>query len=162
MARWLGELGVVPAEHAEREGVHSWDLLLDGRRRRRVRITLILAPDVGIVAWVHYAPQLSDGFRRGYRQLLRWNDQLLFARFALAHDERIVLSAELPPELAERDRLGRLLARLLAVCDALLDASTRWLWPGGRPPASEGEADPFLLERFPEAGTDLELEAADR
>ena len=34
----------MPIERAEREGVTSWDLLLDGRRRYDLRITLILDP----------------------------------------------------------------------------------------------------------------------
>ena len=36
---WLGELGLEPTERADRESVTSWDLVLDGRRRARLRIT---------------------------------------------------------------------------------------------------------------------------
>ena len=61
---WLHELGLSAVERAERDGISSWDLLLDGRRRRDVRVTLILDPALALVAWVHYAPALSDTFRK--------------------------------------------------------------------------------------------------
>jgi hypothetical protein len=130
--------------------VSSWDLLLDGRVRRDVRVTLILDPSLGLVAWAHYAPALSDGFRKGYRQFLRWNDELPFAKFALSEDERPVLTAEIPADTVDCDALGLALVRLLAICDLLLDDSARWLWPGGRPPVG-GVAAPrnqALLDRY--------------
>ena len=146
---WLGELGIVPLDHGEREGAHSWDLLLHGRRRRDVRVTLILQPDVACIAWVHYAPPIGDGFRRSYRQLLRWNDELPFAKFGLAEDERLVLTAELAADGLDRDRLGLALARLLGMCDLLLDASRQWIWPLGTQPAPPPEASPSaVLERY--------------
>jgi len=146
---WLGELGIVPLDHGEREGVHSWDLLLHGRRRRDVRVTLILQPDVACIAWVHFAPPIGDGFRKSYRQLLRWNDELPFAKFGLAEDERLVLTAELAADGLDRDRLGLALARLLGMCDLLLDASRQWIWPLGTQPAPPPEASPsVVLERY--------------
>jgi hypothetical protein len=135
--RWLGELALEPVDRGERDGVHSWDVVLDGRRRRRLRVTLILADDVGFVAWAHYAPQLSDSFRKSYRKLLRWNDELPFAKFALSEDERIVLTIETPPGGLDRDRIGDVLARLLTIADDLLDDSATWLWPGGHRPKDE-------------------------
>jgi hypothetical protein len=114
---WLSELGLTAVEHAEREGVDSWDLLLDGRRRRGVRVTLIFDPAVALVAWAHFGPQLSDNFRKTYRQLLRWNDELPFAKFALSEDERPVLTAEVAADGLTRDVVGTLLARVLAICD---------------------------------------------
>jgi hypothetical protein len=111
--------------------------VLDGRVRRGIHLTLILAPGLGLVAWVHYAPALADGFRKSYRQLLKWNDELPFVKFALADDERIVLSAELPLAGLDRDALGRAVARLVAVCDLLAEPSARWLaGPGGVPPVT--------------------------
>lgn len=146
---WLGELGIVPLDHGEREGAHSWDLLLHGRRRRDVRVTLILQPDVACIAWVHFAPPIGDGFRKSYRQLLRWNDELPFAKFGLAEDERLVLTAELAADGLDRDRLGLALARLLGMCDLLLDASRQWIWPLGTQPAPPPEASPsVVLERY--------------
>jgi putative sensory transduction regulator len=147
---WLSELGLVPLERAERAGATSWDLLLDGRRRRDVRVTLILEPSIALVAWVHYAPALNDGFRKSYRQFLRWNDELPFAKFALSADERPVLTAELPVDTADSNALGVTLARLLAICDLLLDDSAHWLWPGGRRPPDPGaeRRNSGLFERY--------------
>ena len=104
-------------ERAEREGVTSWDLVLDGRARRGLRITLILDPALALVGWAHFAPPLSDNFRKTYRQLLRWNDELPFARFALSEDDRPVLTVEEPAAGLSRDKVGLLVARTLAICD---------------------------------------------
>jgi hypothetical protein len=150
---WLTELSIEPVGRAERDGIASWDLELDGRRRAGVRITLILDPANGLLCWVHYAPPLSDSFRVSYRQFLRWNDELPFVKFALGTDEQPVLAVELPDrQLGSdgRDAVGLALARLLAVCDLLLPESTRWLWPGAKAPPPPGRplrTSP-LLERF--------------
>ncbi len=132
--RWLDELGLVPLERAEREGIASWDLVLDGRRRFDVPVTLILEPSLALVVWVHFAPPIGDAFRKSYRKLLRWNDEFPFAKFAIAQDERPILSSELPLADLDRDVLGLSLARLLAICDRLLEESAAWLWLGGRIP----------------------------
>ena len=124
---WLRDLELRPVERAEREGISSWDLLLDGRRRRRVRLTLILDPALALVGWLHYAPPLADSFRKTYRQLLRWNDELPFAKFAVTDDERPVLTAELAAASLTRDGLGLLVARLLAICDLLYADSAAWV-----------------------------------
>ncbi|HSG84994.1 MAG TPA: YbjN domain-containing protein [Candidatus Limnocylindrales bacterium] len=132
--QWLQELSLVPTDRAEREGIHSWDLDLDGRRRFDVPVTLILDPALALVVWVHFAPPIGDGFRRSYRKLLRWNDEFPFVKFAVAEDERPVLTMELPVETLDRDALGAAIARLLAICDQLLEDSADWLWIGGRIP----------------------------
>ena len=84
-------------------------------------MTLILDPAVALVAWVHFAPPLTDSFRKSYRQFLRWNDELPFVKFALSEDERPVLSAELPAAGLDRDVAG-LAARgsRSAICDLVL------------------------------------------
>jgi hypothetical protein len=115
--RWLAELGLTPVERVERDGATSWDLVLDGRRRRALRVTLILDPAVALVAWVHFAPPLTDNFRKAYRQLLRWNDELPFAKFAVAEDERPILTAEMPVAGLGLDAVGVLIARVLAISD---------------------------------------------
>jgi hypothetical protein len=120
---WLSELRLTPVERAEREGVTSWDLVLDGRKRRGLRVTLIHDPAVALVAWVHFAPPLSDNFRKTYRQLLRWNDELPFAKFALSEDERPVLTAEMPADGLTRDDVGTLLARVVAIADLVHEPS---------------------------------------
>ena len=133
---------------AEREGVHSWDLVLDGRLRHGVRLTLILDPQLALLAWVHYAPPLLDSQRRVFRQLLRWNDELPLVKFALADQDRIALSTEVPIELLSRDAVGRTVARLLAVCDLLYAQSAAWVDRLGRAEADPGLAGPRLIERY--------------
>jgi hypothetical protein len=147
---WLRRLELEPIERAEREGVVSWDLLLDGRRRHDISMTLILDPDLALVAWVQYAPPLSASFRLSYRQFLRWNDELPFVKFALAEDERPVLSAEIPVAYLDCDAVGLTIARLLAVCDLLVDDSVAWLWPGRRsaPDPIRPSRTVHLLDRY--------------
>src|SRR5688572_19082698 len=54
--RWLGALGIEAGARAEREGVVAWDLVVDGRTRRDLRVTLILDPALGMIVWAHLAP----------------------------------------------------------------------------------------------------------
>lgn len=143
---WLAELGLDSIARGERDGVVSRDLMLHGRRRRGIRLTLIFDPRLACVLWVHYAPPLSDGFRRSYRQLLRWNDELPFAKFALGADERIVLTSELPAPV-DRENLGLGIARLVAICDLLYEESSSWLATGGRRPGT-----PEISAGLPDAG----------
>ena len=149
--RWLAELRLEPVERADRDGVSSWDLELDGRRRFGLRTTVILDPAVGVICYAHYAPPITDLFRKSYRKLLRWNDELPFVKFSVAEDERPVLSAELPRDVVGADELGLALARLVVVSDRLLDESADWLWLGGKRPAAYDERttrNPGLLARY--------------
>jgi hypothetical protein len=148
VGRWLAELGLEVVEHGERDGVHSWDILLHGRRRRDVRATVIVQPGVACILWVHYAPPIGDSFRKTYRQLLHWNDELPFAKFALGADERLILASELATGALERDTLGLALARLTAICDLLRDESAQWIWPGGTVPSGAPGPPSALLERY--------------
>ncbi|HET9457775.1 MAG TPA: YbjN domain-containing protein [Candidatus Limnocylindrales bacterium] len=148
--RWLAELGVAAQARADREGVTSWDLRLDGRRRFDLPITLILDPQLALICWVHYAPPIGDAFRKSYRRLLRWNDEFPFAKFSLAEDERPILASELPVRTLDRDELGLALARSLAISDRLLEESAAWIWIGGRIP-DEGDRPSrgaHLIERY--------------
>lgn len=150
---WLAELGLTSVERAEREGATSWDLVLDGRRRRAVRVTLILDPALALLAWVHFGPPLSDNFRKSYRQLLRWNDELPFAKFALSEDERPILTAEVPASGLTRDSVGTLLARVLAICDLVHEPVLALMGELSRKQAAlqTQESDPAgvaLLERY--------------
>lgn len=149
--RWLAELGIEPLERAEREGMVAWDLVLDGRRRFDLRVTVILDPELGLICWAHYAPPISDMFRKSYRRMLRWNDELPFVKFAIGEDERPILTTELAAAAADADALGLSLARVLAVSDRLLEESAGWLWLGGRRPAGYGDRPSrhaTLLDRF--------------
>jgi hypothetical protein len=149
---WLDELGIAAGERAEREGVTSWDVVLDGHRRAAIPMTLILDPALALVCWVQYAPPINESFRVSYRMLLRWNDELPFVKFAVSEDERPVLSLEIPVASLDRDALGSGLARLVAVCDLLFLDSRRWLEPPGArkgawPPPPPASPSP-LLERY--------------
>lgn len=135
---WLAELGLGPAERVERETVAAWDLRLDGRRRFDVRVTVILDPATGAIAWLHLAPPIADSFRVSYRRLLRWNDELPFVKFGLTDDDRPVVAAEIPIGRLDRDELGLGIARLLAVADLLLEETAGWAWVGGRIPDWSG------------------------
>ena len=139
---WLAELGLEPLERADREGVTSWDLVLDGRRRSALRVTLILDPALALIGWAHFAPPINDSFRKSYRLLLRWNDETPFVKFAVGEDERPLLIAEVPVESLDRASLGLAIARLLAVADRFHDPSTTWLKGGGwsieAPPDDDG------------------------
>lgn len=148
--RWLDELGVTPQARSDREGITSWDLRLDGRRRFDLPITLILDPALALICWVHYAPPIGDAFRKSYRKLLRWNDEFPFAKFSLAEDERPILASELPIRTLDRDELGLALARSLAIADRLLEESASWIWVGGKVPASDRGASrgAHLIERY--------------
>jgi Putative bacterial sensory transduction regulator len=144
----LADLGLEPAATAERDGVHSWDLTLDGRKRHGVRMTLILESSVGLVCWVHYAPPLADSLRRVYGQMLHWNDELPFVKFALGADDRPVLSDEVPMADLSRDAVGLTIARLLATCDLLYPESAKWVDRIAKPEAGGTDAGVRLLERF--------------
>jgi hypothetical protein len=155
--RWLTDLGLEPVDRAERDGIASWDLVLDGRRRFDLRVTVILDPTLALICWAHFAPPIGDMFRKSYRKLLRWNDEFPFAKFGLSDDERPLLTIELPiGELtatdpsARADTLGLALARIVGIADRLLEESAAWLWIGGRIPDQTGRTsrNPALLVRF--------------
>jgi hypothetical protein len=147
---WFTALGLAPTERADRDGIAAWDLVLDGRRRFDLRVTVILDPALGIICWAHYAPPISDMFRKSYRRLLRWNDEFPFAKFSVADDERPVLAVEIAIEAATVDTLGLALARILGIADRLLDESKDWLWSGGRmpDPGDRTSANAPLLARY--------------
>jgi hypothetical protein len=147
---WLDELGLHPEARTDREGVTSWDLRLDGRRRFDVPITLILDPELALIVWVHFAPPIGDAFRKSYRRLLRWNDEFPFAKFSVAEDERPILTVELATAAVDRDALGLALARSLAIADQLIEESAGWLWIGGRIPDTSGRTSrgAGLLDRY--------------
>jgi len=135
--RWLADLGLEAVDRAERDGIASWDLILDGRRRFDLRVTVILDPSLALICWAHYAPPINDLFRKSYRRLLRWNDEFPFAKFSVSDDERPLLTVEIPIGVAGdegADGLGIALARIVGIADRLLDESRDWIWIGGRAP----------------------------
>jgi hypothetical protein len=148
--RWLAELGLAALARADRDGVTSWDLRLDGRRRFDLPVTLILDPTLALICWVHFAPPIGDAFRKSFRKLLRWNDEFPFAKFSLAEDDRPVLASELPLRTVDRDELGLALARSVLIADQLLEESAGWLWIGGRIPDAGDRVgrNEGLIERY--------------
>jgi hypothetical protein len=147
---WLAELGLSPPERLERESVASWDLGLDGRRRFDIRVTVIMDPAMGAVVWAHLAPPIAHTFRVSYRRLLRWNDELPFVKFALTDDDRPVLTVEIPLDRLDRDELGLAVARVLLVCDLLLEETAGWVWVAGRAPdwSARTSRQAGLFERY--------------
>lgn len=147
---WFAELALEPLERADREVVSSWDLILDGHRRFDLRVTVILDPALGLFCWAHYAPPISDLFRKSYRRLLRWNDEFPFAKFSVGDDERPLLAVELPLDAAGVDALGLALARIVGIADTLLDETKDWLWLGGRAPDHSDRVgrNEALIERY--------------
>ena len=148
---WLADLGVTPLERSDREGVTSWDIVLDGRRRAALRITLILDPGLALICWCHFAPPINDSFRKSYRKLLRWNDEVPFIKFSIGEDERPLLVAELVPATVTRDDLGLALARQVALADRYHAETIEWLKAGGwrtSPPADPDGPGMRLVARY--------------
>ena len=151
--RWLADLGLDPIERADRDGIASWDLMLDGRRRFDLRVTVILDPTMALICWAHYAPPIGDMFRKSYRRLLRWNDEFPFAKFSVGEDERPLLTVETAITTARAagvDGLGLSLVRILGIADRLLEESKGWIWIGGRAPdqTMRISRNAALLSRF--------------
>jgi hypothetical protein len=134
---WLAELGIAPGPRVERDGVAAWDVVLDGRRRRDLRTTLILDPGLGLIAWAHLAPPLGDGLRKAYRALLRWNDEFPLAKFSIADDGRPILAVELPARWLDADSWALPSPGWPAPTGCSRDRA--WLWIGGRLPVAYGE-----------------------
>jgi hypothetical protein len=137
--RWLRALGLQPGGRAERDGVAAWDVTLDGEIRRDLRVTVILDPSLGAIAWAHLAPPILDAFRKTYRMLLEWNEQFPFAKFSLADDARPILAVEVPARWLDEDELGLALARIAAIADRVFEGCRQWLWIGGRVPDGYAE-----------------------
>ncbi|HSL98223.1 MAG TPA: YbjN domain-containing protein [Candidatus Deferrimicrobiaceae bacterium] len=148
---WLADLGLEAGSRTKREGIVAWDLVLDGRRRRRLPVTLILDPTVGLIVWALLAPPLGDGLRKTYRALLRWNDEYPLAKFSVTDDGRPILAVELPLRWLDEDELGLALARAILIADRLFEETRPWLWIGGRVPDGYGHgpvAGETLLARY--------------
>ena len=131
---WLLALGVDAGARSEREGIAAWDVTLDGRKRRDLRVTVILDPAIGVIVWAHLAPPLLDGLRRAYRTLLRWNDEFPLAKFSIADDGRPIAAVEIPARWLDQDELGLALARVAGVADRVFEETRGWIWIGGRVP----------------------------
>lgn len=120
-------------------------------------VTVILDPAVGVLVWLHLAPPIGEGLRSSYQKLLRWNDEFPFVKFSLAADDRPMAAVEIPPEWVDPDAVGLAVARLLAICDLLLEETAAWLWIGGRvpDPGSRACRQADLFERYADRLGDL-------
>ena len=149
--RWLAELGLEAGAEVERDGIVAWDLAIDGRTRRDLRVTVILDPALGAIVWAHLAPPLLDGLRKAYRTLLRWNDEFPLAKFSIADDGRPIAAVEIPSRWLDGDELGLALARVAGVADRVFEETRGWLWIGGRVPEGYAQRpirNEALLGRF--------------
>ena len=142
---WLAELALRPAERAERDGLTSWDLApRRAATRREIRVTLILDPRA--------RPGVLGPLRAAHRWVVPYQlsacccagtTSCRSSSSRISEDERPVLTAELPVATLDRDALGVALARLVSVCDLLLDESA----PLARAPGPRKAAGPEASDR---------------
>ena len=121
--RWLGELGLEPVAVAgdPATGTLSRDVVIDGRRRFDLRVTIAWVAGIGCSLWAYYGLESMEIPKRIYARMLRANFDYPFVKFALTDDDRPMLMTELPTAGMDRHELGRGLARLAVVADRLLD-----------------------------------------
>ena len=120
--RWLAELGVeiVATGDGPADAVIR-DVVLDGRRRYDLRVTIAWVAGVGTSLWAYYGLEAMEIPKRVYARMLRANFDYAFVKFAMTDDDRPMLMTELPNAALDRDELGRGLVRLTVVADRLLE-----------------------------------------
>ncbi len=155
--RLLDELGleVVGAAGDPSGASLSRDVVLDGRRRFDLRVTIAWVEGVGCSLWAYYGLDAMEIPKRVYARMLRANFDYAFVKFALTDDDRPMLMTELPSGSLDRDELGRGLARLAIVADRLLDETAAAVADRAQLPDWSGRTsrNPALLERY---GPDVE------
>jgi hypothetical protein len=121
--RLLAELGLEVVGSAGDSGrsALSRDVVLDGRRRFDLRVTVAWVAGVGCSLWGYYGLEAMEIPKRVYARMLRANFDYAFVKFAMTDDDRPMLMTELPTTSLDRDELGRGLVRLAIVADRLLD-----------------------------------------
>ena len=121
--RWLGELGleVVASTGTIGGEAISRDVVVDGRRRHDLRVTVAWVAGVGCSLWAYYGLEAMEIPKRVYARMLRANFDYPYVKFALTDDDRPMLMTELPTAALDRDELGRGIVRLAIVADRLLD-----------------------------------------
>ncbi len=120
---WIRELGLEVVAQTGTAGSEaiSRDVILDGRRRFDLRVTVAWVAGVGISLWAYYGFEGMEIPKRVYARMLRANFDYAYVKFALTDDDRPMLMTELPTAALDRDELGRGLSRLVIVADRLLD-----------------------------------------
>lgn len=121
--RWLEELGVevVAAGGAPGEAALTRDVIIDGRRRYDLRVTVAWVAGVGCSLWAYYGLEAMEIPKRIYARMLRANFDYPLVKFAMTDDDRPMLMTEWPTSALDRDELGRGLVRLAVVADRLLE-----------------------------------------
>lgn len=121
--RWLDELEleVVSGTGDPGDLALSRDVIVDGRRRFDLRVTMAWVAGVGVSLWAYYGLEAMEIPKRTYFRMLRANFDYPFVKFALTDDDRPMLMTELPTIALDRDELGRAVARLAVVADRLLE-----------------------------------------
>ena len=150
--RWLGELGLeVVASAGDAAGpALSRDVVVDGRRRYDLRVTVAWVAGVGCSLWAYYGLEAMEIPKRVYARMLRANFDYPYVKFALTDDDRPMLMTELPTAALDRDELGRGVARLAIVADRLLEETATAIADRGTLPDWSGRAgrNPALLEAY--------------
>jgi hypothetical protein len=120
---WLADLGVevVGAAGASESPAFSRDVILDGRRRFDLRVTVAWVEGIGCSLWAYYGLEAMEIPKRVFVRMLRANFEYPYVKFALTDDDRPMLMTELPAAALDRDELGRGLVRLSVVADRLLE-----------------------------------------
>jgi hypothetical protein len=120
---WLADLGVevVAASGGPTDPAMTRDVVVDGRRRYDLRVTVAWVAGVGASLWAYYGLEAMEIPKRVYARMLRANFDYAFVKFAMTDDDRPMLMTEWPPGALDRDELGRGLVRLTVVADRLLE-----------------------------------------
>jgi hypothetical protein len=150
--RWLAELGVetVGATGSPDGEAFSRDVVVDGRRRYDLRITVAWVAGVGLSLWAYYGLEAMEIPKRVFGRMLRANFDYAFVKFAMTDDDRPMLMSELPAASLDRDELGRALVRLAIVADRLLDETATAVADRGLLPDWEGRTsrNPALMAAY--------------
>jgi len=150
--RWLGELGLEVVASAGVPGgeAFSRDVVIDGRRRLDLRVTVAWVAGIGASLWAYYGLEAMEIPKRVYARMLRANFDYPYVKFALTDDDRPMLMTELPAAALDRDELGRGLARLAIVADRLLDETASAVADRGQLPDWTGRTgrNPGLLDAY--------------
>jgi hypothetical protein len=149
---WLAGLGVeiVGAAGTADGEAFSRDVVIDGRRRYDLRVTIAWVAGVGVSLWAYYGLEAMEIPKRVYGRMLRANFDYPFVKFAMTDDDRPMLMTELPAAGLDRDELGRGLVRLAIVADRLLEETSTAVADRGLLPDWSGRTsrNPDLLETF--------------
>jgi hypothetical protein len=121
--RLLAELGLeIVGSAGDPAGISlSRDVVVDGRRRFDLRVTIAWVAGIGCSLWAYYGLEAMEIPKRVYARMLRANFEYPFVKFAMTDDDRPMLMTELPTAALDRDELGRGLVRLAIVADRLLE-----------------------------------------